>query len=168
MQDESQAEKIVSPELSPTEIISQMSQRVDEIITDSETTKVSPSPYFGIKKNTSEAGIETTSLSSSRSGAGLNRTSDPNTGATLYELSVLYHGTGDRGADIYSWSTLEPVVNYSVNSEMNGQSEVVPKTDPNEIKSTQLFIEQYFPEQPPKVDNVKQSFARRVLARLRK
>ena len=166
MQDESQAEKSVSPEFSTTEILSQMSQRADAIITDSETTKSVPSPYFGVKKNISESGIETASLYS-RSGAGLNRTSDPSTEGFLYELSVLYHATGDRGARQYSWSSAESVLNYRVNSEINGLSETVPKTDPEEIKSAQLLIEQYFPEKVSKLDDKKQSFARRILARLR-
>lgn len=165
MQDESQLEKSVSPELSPAEILSQMSSRADEIITDSETTKVAPSPYFGVKKNISETGVETASLYS-RSGAELIRTSDPKAGTTLYELSVLFYNTDDRGAHKYSWSPKEPVVNYSVNSEMDGQGESVPKTEPEDIKSTQSLIEQYFPEQQS--ETAKRSFARNVLARLRR
>ncbi len=166
MQDESQIEKSTSPELSPTEILSQMSRRADEIITDSETV-TTPLKYLGVKRSVSESGIETVSLSS-RSGAGLNRTSDPETGATMYELSVLFHGTGDRGTRVYSWSSLEPTLDVTVNSEVNGRTDPITVTESEEIKSTQQVIERYFPEQQSKPDTTRQSFARKILARLRK
>jgi|GEM_PF-6496667 len=164
MDNESKIEKATSEEALPAEILSQMSQRADEIMIDSQT-KTDHSPYIEAKTTMSEGGLET-QLLRGRSGADLRRTYDPENGETSYTLSVLYYSSGDRGAHYYSWSTFEPVMSYAINSEFDGQSEPVIKTDPSEISAVQLQLESYF----PKIEQaeVKQSFARRILALLKK
>ena len=165
MQDESQTEKNTSAELSPKELLSRMSEKADAVIAD---TEKNPSLYFGVRKSISDSGIELTSLCSTQTGAGMSSARDLETGATSYELTVLYHGSGDRGAFKYSWSTLEDSLKYAVESEMNGNEEPVVKTGQTEIKSVQSLLESYFPDQEPKKDKTKKSLARRVLASLRK
>ncbi len=165
MQDESQTENNASAELSPEALLSQMSKKADSIIADEQNN---PNLYFGVKKTVSDAGIEVTSLKSRKTAAGLTSAHDSETGATSYELSVLYHGTGDRGVYKYSWSTLDTAVSYAVQSEMNGTEDPILKTDRAEIQSVHSLLENHFPQQELKKDTVKLSLARRVLASLRK
>ena len=166
MTNETDVEKTVSPELSPVEVLAQMSKKADEVIIDSQTTTERPSPYFGVENVVSETGIETSSLRGRT--ADLIRTRDPETGTTSYKMSVLYYHSGDRGAFRYAWSTLEPTISYSVNSELTGLSEPELKTEPADIRSVQSMLESHFPERATKQDEKKQSFAHRILARLKK
>jgi hypothetical protein len=162
MRNESGLENSANGELSPSELLLQVSKKVEAIFDDA--TK-RPNLYTDVNTVTSETGTEVSYLCASRSGAGLKRSRDKNTGTTGYELSEIYYHDLSKQVFVYCWSTLGPAVSFSVNSEVWGDSEPELKTGKENIRLLQKMIEGHFPE--PDLEVTKQTLAQRVLAFLR-
>jgi hypothetical protein len=163
MLDKSKSEESAAVELSPSELLVQVSDRVDAIFED--TTK-SPDSYFVVKTAVPETGTEVSSLYAVQSGVFMKRSYNQTTGTTSYGLSELYHNGPDQGAYKYFWSTLGPDIGFSVDSKTNGENKPVLKSDKTDIESLRTKIEGYFPK--PTIETTKQTLARKALALLRK
>lgn len=156
MNNEPNIEKNTSPELSVAEVLSRTSAKVDEMIAYAEASEEADPPYSRVHKSISETGVETALIISRATGSKLNRTYDPETNATSYEMRMRLLGQARDfiGEGIYSWSSLEPVIYSSVDTIERGRTEPVQCTDLGMAESIGYGLESHFPKQLPPMEPV--------------
>lgn len=147
-------ETVNSPERAAIETLTATAQRIFEQNT------ITPQSEYDIVPE--DATLE--SVWSKKSGARLKRITSQNDDAA-YQLSVLWHGGGDRGAFISAWDSSGDTLSRTHQSEVQGYTQQSPGTVKH-IQKVLADLNELYPEETEQPQLPKQKIAKRILDRL--